>query len=206
MAHPSLGLIETIGLAAAIEAADAAVKSANVTLVGYELTKGDGMTIVKVQGDVGAVKAAIAAAAAAAARINTVVSTQVIARPADGIQGLVVTPDTVGARHPTPQARTPVDVPAPVTPPAQADPDQASPSSSLPVSEPEAFPTSSGDGGDGPASPTAPESDGNASKPPQASDDRSTKTGSSPARVTKAEGRTTGGQSAKSKPRPKKPE
>lgn len=97
MAQQSLGLIETIGLAAAIEAADAAVKSANVVLVGYELTRGDGMTVVKVQGDVGAVTAAVAAAAVAAAKVNRVVSTRVIARPAAGIEGLVVNADTVGA-------------------------------------------------------------------------------------------------------------
>ncbi|PKU24088.1 BMC domain-containing protein [Telmatospirillum siberiense] len=97
MGHLSLGLIETIGLVAAIEAADAAVKSANVTLVGYELTKGGGMTVVKIQGDVGAVSAAVAAAATAAGKVNRVVSTKVIARPAAGIEGMVVNKDTVGA-------------------------------------------------------------------------------------------------------------
>ena len=51
MAHlMSLGLIETVGLVAAVEAADAAVKSANVTLVGYELARGSGMATVKVEG------------------------------------------------------------------------------------------------------------------------------------------------------------
>ena len=60
--NKSLGLIETEGLAAGIEAADAAVKSANVELIGYELTKGGGWTTVKIQGDVGAVKAAVDAA------------------------------------------------------------------------------------------------------------------------------------------------
>jgi microcompartment protein CcmL/EutN len=98
MSQPSLGLIETIGLAAAIEAADAAVKSANVTLVGYELSRGDGMTVVKVEGEVGAVNAAIAAAAVAAAKVGRVVSTRVIARPASGIVGMIANGDTVGAR------------------------------------------------------------------------------------------------------------
>lgn len=97
MVQPSLGLIETTGLVAAIEAADAAVKSANVTLVGYELAKGGGLTVVKIQGDVGAVNAAVTAAAAAAGKINTVVSTKVIARPAAGIECMVVNKDTVGA-------------------------------------------------------------------------------------------------------------
>jgi len=94
--HKSLGLIETIGLTAAIEAADTAVKSANVQLVGYELTKGGGMTVVKVEGDVGAVKAAIEAARVAALKVNQVVSVKVIARPAKDIEGLIRNADTVG--------------------------------------------------------------------------------------------------------------
>jgi len=98
MAQPSLGLIETIGLVAAVEAADAAVKSANVVLVGYELTKGDGMTVVKVQGEVGAVNAAVAAGVAAAAKVGRVASSRVIARPAQGIEKLVVNADTVGSQ------------------------------------------------------------------------------------------------------------
>ena len=77
----SLGLIETQGLAGGIEAADAAVKSANVELIGYELTRGGGWTTVKIQGDVGAVKAAVDAARIAAMRIGEVVSAHVIPRP-----------------------------------------------------------------------------------------------------------------------------
>ncbi|PTW51446.1 BMC domain-containing protein [Rhodovulum kholense] len=96
MTEQSLGLIETIGLAAAVEAADAAVKSANVQLVGYELTNGDGMTVVKLRGEVGAIKAAVAAGAVAAERVNRVVSTQVIARPARDVSLLVDSPATVG--------------------------------------------------------------------------------------------------------------
>jgi len=98
MAQPSLGLIETIGLVAAVEAADAAVKSANVVLVGYELTKGDGMTVVKVQGEVGAVNAAVAAGVAAASKVGRVASSRVIARPAQGIEKLVANADTVGSQ------------------------------------------------------------------------------------------------------------
>ncbi|MDP2842150.1 MAG: BMC domain-containing protein, partial [Acetobacterium sp.] len=60
----AIGLIEAIGLATAIEAADAAVKSANVRLIGYEACKGDGMSTIKVAGDIGAVKAAVDAATA----------------------------------------------------------------------------------------------------------------------------------------------
>lgn len=92
----SLGLIETIGLTAAIEAADAAVKSANVALIGYELAKGDGMVTVKIEGDVGAVNAAVSSAESAAGSVGTVVSTKVIARPAEGLTSLVRSPETVG--------------------------------------------------------------------------------------------------------------
>ncbi|EQA7149593.1 BMC domain-containing protein, partial [Escherichia coli] len=62
MSGKSLGLIETVGMSAAVEAADAAMKSANVSLVGYELTKGGGMVTVKLEGEVGAINAAVAAA------------------------------------------------------------------------------------------------------------------------------------------------
>ncbi|HRE26965.1 MAG TPA: BMC domain-containing protein [Anaerolineales bacterium] len=74
----ALGLIETIGLVTAIEAADAAVKSANVTLVGYENTRGGGKITVKVVGDVGAVQAAVAAGVAAAERIGKVYGQRII--------------------------------------------------------------------------------------------------------------------------------
>ena len=112
----SLGLIETQGLAAGIEAADAAVKSANVRLIGYELTKGGGWTTIKVEGDVGAVKAAVDAARMAAAKVNQVVSTRVIPRPSAGLDLLVHNPDTVGDAQP---AKGP-DMPDPPTPPKGA--------------------------------------------------------------------------------------
>ena len=103
MTEQSLGLIETIGLTAAVEAADAAVKAANVTLVGYELAKGEGMTVVKLLGEVGAIKAAVSAGAAAAGRVNRVVSVNVIARPARDVAKLVDSPETVGvAAQPRP--------------------------------------------------------------------------------------------------------
>ena len=66
MVRQALGMIEAVGLPVAITAADAAVKSANVKLVGYELAKGSGMILIKVVGDVGAVKAAVEAGSAAA--------------------------------------------------------------------------------------------------------------------------------------------
>lgn len=76
----ALGMIETRGLVAAIEAADAMVKAANVTLVGKEMV-GGGLVSVLVRGDVGAVKAATDAGAAAADRIGELISVHVIPRP-----------------------------------------------------------------------------------------------------------------------------
>ena len=70
MADKSIGFIETFGLAACVAAADAAVKSANVKLLGYEYAKGDGMCTVKVEGNVGACKAAIEAGRRAAEAVG----------------------------------------------------------------------------------------------------------------------------------------
>lgn len=118
MQQKSLGLIETQGLAAGVVAADAAVKSANVELIGYELTKGGGWTLIKVQGDVGAVKAAVDAAAVAAGKVNRVVSTRVIARPSSYLEALIHTADTVGDRPPEPPK-----APEPPTPPTEPEPE-----------------------------------------------------------------------------------
>lgn len=85
----ALGLIETIGLPAAIEAADMAVKSANVKLMGIELTKGGGMVVVKIIGDVGAVNAAVSAGANASSKIGKTWATRVIPRPHESIEQLV---------------------------------------------------------------------------------------------------------------------
>ena len=76
----ALGMIETKGLVAAVEAADAMVKAANVNLVGYEKI-GSGLVTVMVRGDVGAVKAAVDAGAVAARAVGEVVSLHVIPRP-----------------------------------------------------------------------------------------------------------------------------
>jgi len=76
----ALGLIETRGLVGAIEAADAMVKAANVTLVGKEQI-GSGLVTVMVRGDVGAVKAATEAGSDAARRVGELVSVHVIPRP-----------------------------------------------------------------------------------------------------------------------------
>lgn len=112
----ALGIIETIGLAAGIQAADAAVKSANVKLVGYELSKGDGMATIKIEGDVGAVKAGIEAARAAAGLVNKVYASKVIARPSDGIEMLIRNSDTVGYEKASipPKKEIPVEVITPI--------------------------------------------------------------------------------------------
>ena len=76
----ALGMVETRGLVGAIEAADAMVKDANVTLVGKEQV-GAGLVTVMVRGDVGAVKAATDAGAAAAENVGELISVHVIPRP-----------------------------------------------------------------------------------------------------------------------------
>lgn len=76
----ALGMVETKGFVAAVEAADVMVKSANVTLVGYEKA-GSGLIAVLVRGDVGAIKAAVEAGAAAAKRVGEVIAVHVIPRP-----------------------------------------------------------------------------------------------------------------------------
>ena len=96
MPGQSLGLIETVGLAAAVEAADAAMKSAHVTLVGYELTQGGGMVTVKLEGEVGAINAAVAAGVLAASKVSTVVAHKVIARTAQYIESMIYSADTTG--------------------------------------------------------------------------------------------------------------
>ena len=80
MAQEALGMIETRGLTAAIEAADAMVKAAEVTLVGTEKI-GSGLVSVMVRGDVGAVKAAVEAGSATAQRLGEIIATHVIPRP-----------------------------------------------------------------------------------------------------------------------------
>lgn len=96
MSGQSLGLIETVGLAVAVEAADAAMKSANVDLIGYELSKGGGLVTVKLTGEVGAINAAVAAGVASAGKIGSVFAWKVIARTASGIDSLLESEETRG--------------------------------------------------------------------------------------------------------------
>jgi ethanolamine utilization protein EutM len=84
----ALGMVETRGLVASIEAADAMVKAANVTLIGTEKI-GSGLVSVMVRGDVGAVKAAVEAGGAAAARLGEVVATHVIPRPHSDVEKIL---------------------------------------------------------------------------------------------------------------------
>ncbi|MDF2857704.1 MAG: ethanolamine utilization protein EutM [Neobacillus sp.] len=88
MSQEALGMIETKGLVGAIEAADAMVKAANVTLVGREFV-GAGLVTVMVRGDVGAVKAATEAGAEAAQRVGTLLSVHVIPRPNLEVDGIL---------------------------------------------------------------------------------------------------------------------
>lgn len=81
----ALGMIETKGLVGSIEAADAMVKAANVSLIGKVLV-GGGLVTVMVRGDVGAVKAAVDAGAAAAERVGELISIHVIPRPHSDVE------------------------------------------------------------------------------------------------------------------------
>ena len=84
----ALGMVETRGLVAAIEAADAMVKAANVTLIGTE-TIGSGLVSVMVRGVLGAVQAAVEAGGAAGARLGEIVAVHVIPRPHSDVEKIL---------------------------------------------------------------------------------------------------------------------
>jgi ethanolamine utilization protein EutM len=84
----ALGMIETRGLVASLEAADAMVKAASVTIVG-QTKSGGGLISTLIRGEVGAVKAATDAGAVAANKVGEVVAVHVIARPHDELEGLI---------------------------------------------------------------------------------------------------------------------
>ena len=86
--NEALGMVETRGLVAAIEAADAMVKAANVVLIGSEKI-GSGLVSVMVRGDVGAVKAAVEAGGAMASKLGELVATHVIPRPHADVEKLL---------------------------------------------------------------------------------------------------------------------
>jgi ethanolamine utilization protein EutM len=97
----ALGMVETRGLVGAVEAADAMVKAANVTLIGSEYV-GGGYVTVMVRGDVGAVKAATDAGAAAAKRVGDLASVHVIPRPHSEVEMILPkhTKGSIGGRSP----------------------------------------------------------------------------------------------------------
>ena len=101
MASEALGLLETKGLVALMEGADAMLTAANVEMIGWDKA-GSGMVTAFVKGDVAAVKAAVDAGAEAAGRVGTVVSVHVIPRPHDELGGMM------------PKAKKPAAQPAPV--------------------------------------------------------------------------------------------
>lgn len=78
----ALGLVEIEGLCSAVATCDVMVKAANVTIIEAESTKGGGYTVIKVEGDVGAVQAACQAGSAFATEVGKLVSVKVIPRPA----------------------------------------------------------------------------------------------------------------------------
>ena len=90
MSQEALGMIETRGLVAAIEAADAMVKAANVQLIGTEKI-GSGLVSVMVRGDVGAVKSAVEAGGAAAGSLGEIIATHVIPRPHGDVEKILPT-------------------------------------------------------------------------------------------------------------------
>ena len=88
MAQEALGMVETRGLTAAIDAADAMTKAAEVTLVGTEKI-GSGLVTVLVRGDVRAVKAAVEAGESAASKLGELVATHVIPRPHSDVENIL---------------------------------------------------------------------------------------------------------------------
>ena len=88
MVKEALGMVETKGLIGAIEAADAMVKAANVSLIGKEQI-GSGLVTVMVRGDVGAVKAAVEAGTNAAGKLGELVATHVIPRPHSDVEKIL---------------------------------------------------------------------------------------------------------------------
>ena len=88
----ALGLVETLGMVPAIEAADAMLKAADVTLISYE-NVGSTLVTIMIKGDVAAVKASVEAGAAAAAKIGKVTASNVMPRPIKGVGKIVTVHD-----------------------------------------------------------------------------------------------------------------
>lgn len=127
----SLGLLEVRGLALAIEVADAMVKSASVTLLGVEKTKGGGWMLVQILGDVASVQSAITTGAALAARNDGLVSQAVLARPDAALLKMMMPPSPDSLSTGTPDAAVCSQKPS-LERPAHTDNDQPA-ASLLPV-------------------------------------------------------------------------
>ena len=106
MAGYALGLIETAGLSAAVEAADVALKSADVHLIGYELARGGRITV-KLEGEVSAVSAAIRSSYAAASKVSKVYSRHVIPRPHRSLDIIIESEGTKGRKTVEPDTAEP---------------------------------------------------------------------------------------------------
>lgn len=114
----ALGMIEVYGYLTAVEALDSALKAANVSRLGVEKVRG-GLVTVLVEGDVGAVNAAMDASAAAAERVGTVISVHVIPRPADDVTRMLK-----GGKEP--EEPTPPEPEKPSEPEISSEPDTLS--------------------------------------------------------------------------------
>lgn len=128
----ALGMIEVYGYLTAVEALDSALKAANVSRLGVEKVRG-GLVTVLVEGDVGAVKAAMDASAAAAERVGTVISVHVIPRPADDVTRMLK-----GGKEP--EEPTPPEPEKPSEPEISSEPDTLSESEAVKAEEGEKAP------------------------------------------------------------------
>ena len=129
----ALGMIETKGLVGSIEAADAMLKAANVTLAS-KTHVGGGLVTVMVRGDVGAVKAAVDAGAAAAERVGELISVHVIPRPADDVE-YILDPLTPPEPPADPKPKLEPETERAAEPEAEVEPEP--PAQPEPESEPE---------------------------------------------------------------------
>lgn len=129
----ALGMIETRGLVASIEAADAMVKAASVTLIS-KTHVGGGLVTVMVEGDVGAVKAATDAGAAAAERIGELISVHVIPRPAADVAHIL---DRRPEPKPEPEPEPPAPEPEPEPEVPEPEPEEAAHTEEMKEEQPE---------------------------------------------------------------------
>lgn len=129
----ALGMIETRGLVASIEAADAMVKAASVTLIS-KTHVGGGLVTVMVEGDVGAVKAATDAGAAAAERVGELISIHVIPRPAADVAHIL---DRRPEPKPEPEPEPPAPEPEPEPEVPEPEPEEAAHTEEMKEEQPE---------------------------------------------------------------------